>query len=245
MTISSATSGASIRYTTDGSTPTATTGTLYSGAFALGSGGTIKAIAYKSGMSDSSVSTSGTYVTLSALDIGSPTPAGSTSLSSGTWTVAGGGSDIWGTSDKFHYAYTAVNGDTTIIAKVDSVQNTNGWAKAGVMMRDGTAANAKHVMVVITPSSGVSMQYRTSAGGSSSSKGNSTVTAPRWVKLVRSGNSFTGFYSSDGVTWTRIGGNNFSVTNTLSTPVAGLCVTSHSQGTLCTATMSNVSITNP
>ncbi len=55
ITISTTTSGASIRYTTDGSTPTETAGTLYSGTVTLGATETLKAIAYKSGMTDSSV----------------------------------------------------------------------------------------------------------------------------------------------------------------------------------------------
>jgi hypothetical protein len=60
VTISTTTSGASIRYTTDGSTPTSTTGTLYSGPITVSSTKTVKAIAYKSGMADSAV-TSATY----------------------------------------------------------------------------------------------------------------------------------------------------------------------------------------
>jgi hypothetical protein len=60
VTISSGTSGASIRYTLDGSTPTSTTGTVYSGAVTIASSATLKAIAYKSGNTDSTV-TSGTY----------------------------------------------------------------------------------------------------------------------------------------------------------------------------------------
>ena len=55
VTISSTTSGASIRYTTDGSTPSDTIGTVYSGPFSIGVSETIKAIAYESGWSDSTV----------------------------------------------------------------------------------------------------------------------------------------------------------------------------------------------
>jgi|GEM_PF-2316933 len=61
VTITSATGGASIRYTTDGSTPSETAGTLYSGPVSIGSTATLKAIAFESGMSDSTV-TSGSYV---------------------------------------------------------------------------------------------------------------------------------------------------------------------------------------
>lgn len=62
VALSTATAGASIRFTTDGSTPSATVGTVYSAPIAVGAGTTtIKSIAYKSGMADSAVA-SGTYV---------------------------------------------------------------------------------------------------------------------------------------------------------------------------------------
>jgi hypothetical protein len=60
VTISSTTPGASIRYTTNGSTPSETAGTLYSGPITVASATTINAIAYESGMIDSAVS-SATY----------------------------------------------------------------------------------------------------------------------------------------------------------------------------------------
>ncbi len=55
--VSTSTPGASIRYTTDGSTPSETAGTLYNSAFAVSASETVKAIAYKSGMTDSAVVT--------------------------------------------------------------------------------------------------------------------------------------------------------------------------------------------
>jgi uncharacterized repeat protein (TIGR03803 family) len=55
VTITSATTGASIRYTTDGSTPTETAGTLYSGPVNISSTTTLSAIAFKSGLADSAV----------------------------------------------------------------------------------------------------------------------------------------------------------------------------------------------
>jgi uncharacterized protein (DUF1800 family) len=60
ITLITTTPGAQIRYTTDGSTPTAGTGTLYSGPFTLTSTATLKAIAYKTGLANSPV-TQGTY----------------------------------------------------------------------------------------------------------------------------------------------------------------------------------------
>ena len=60
VVMTSAETGAFIRYTTDGSTPTSSTGTLYSGPVPVTSTTTLKAIGFKTGMADSSV-TSGTY----------------------------------------------------------------------------------------------------------------------------------------------------------------------------------------
>ena len=51
-------STANIMYTTDGSTPTASHGTRYSATITVSSNMTLKAIAYKSGMNDSLVSSS-------------------------------------------------------------------------------------------------------------------------------------------------------------------------------------------
>ncbi|MBK1809690.1 discoidin domain-containing protein [Clostridium sp. YIM B02505] len=58
VNISNSTSGSSIRYTTDGSTPSATNGTIYTGAFTVSKTTTVKAIAYKSGMTDSDIASS-------------------------------------------------------------------------------------------------------------------------------------------------------------------------------------------
>lgn len=55
ISLTTSTAGAQIRYTVDGSEPTSTTGTLYSGPFLLPATATVKAIAYKTGLTDSPV----------------------------------------------------------------------------------------------------------------------------------------------------------------------------------------------
>src|SRR5579859_5679925 len=225
VTISTTTSGASIRYTTDGSTPSETNGTLYSGPVTISSTTTLNAIAYESGMVDSSVS-SATY-TITGLpsgwtdsDIGSPSLAGSATFSNNIFTVNGSGADIYGTSDQFNYAYVSVSGDQTVTARVASQQNTNGWAKSGVMIRETTAANAVYVGIYVTPSNGVDMQYRSATGVSATDLARASgIVAPYWVRLVRSGNTFTGYRSADGATWTQVG--SISVTMA-SNAIAGL-----------------------
>lgn len=84
VTIASSTTGSSIRYTLDGSTPTATTGAIYAGPVSIGNGSTtLKAIAYASGATDSTV-TSATYSITTAT---TSTTTASTGTSS-TTTIA-------------------------------------------------------------------------------------------------------------------------------------------------------------
>ncbi|MDX2110512.1 MAG: chitobiase/beta-hexosaminidase C-terminal domain-containing protein [Verrucomicrobiota bacterium] len=178
-------------------------------------------------------------------DIGAVAAAGSTTISpdGNTFTAIGSGADIWGTADEFHFCrlQNGASGDSEIVARVASIQNTNGWAKAGVMIRENTTAGARQVSMIISPSNGVSFQRRTTAGGTSASTTTAAITAPRWVKLVRTGNSFTGFYSSDGVAWVQVGS---AVTIAMGTATEiGLCVTSHADGTLCQTILENVSVT--
>src|SRR4051794_14803934 len=60
-------------------------------------------------------------------DIGTPAVAGSSSYNSGKFTIQAAGSDIWGNTDQFHFVYQQITGDTTIIARVDSVTKANPW----------------------------------------------------------------------------------------------------------------------
>ena len=73
VAITSATSGASIRYTTNGSTPSETAGTPYSGPVTVSSTETINAIAYETGMSDSVVAAASYTINLPAVSAISPT----------------------------------------------------------------------------------------------------------------------------------------------------------------------------
>jgi regulation of enolase protein 1 (concanavalin A-like superfamily) len=172
-------------------------------------------------------------------NIGSVGIAGSASHSNGTWTVAGSGADIWGTSDQFRFVYRTLSGNGTITARVVTQTNSNAWAKAGVMIRESLAANSRHAMTIVTPSNGRRMQYRSSTGGSSTDVNGGTGGVPVWVRLVRSGNTFSSYRSADGVTWTLIRSQSI----TMGTNVyIGLAVTSHTNSALSTATFTNVTV---
>ncbi len=180
-------------------------------------------------------------------DIGAVAAAGSGSESGGVVTLTGSGADIWDRADEFRFRHQTLNADGEIVARVASLQNTNGWAKAGVMIRETLATGSRHVFMCLSATNGSSLQQRAIAGGNSTAVSGPWVGAPHWVKLVRSGSTITGYTSANGTTWAQVG----TVTMSFSSSVqVGLAVTSHNDGTLCTATLDNVVVstsgtTNP
>ena len=170
-------------------------------------------------------------------DIGAVGVPGGASFSNGVFAVTGAGADIWGTIDALRYAAVPVTGNGTIIARVAAVAGIDPWSKAGVMIRASLAANAVNALMAVTPGNGVTWQTRSSTGGTTVNTATGGLTAPYWVKIVRSGSTITGYSSPDGVTWSQRG----TATLTLaSTVYVGLAVTSHNSATLCPATFDTV-----
>ena len=113
-------------------------------------------------------------------------------------------------------------------------------AEAGIMIRESLAANAKMVGIFLTPTNGVRVLSRATTNADIVKQEVKNITAPHWVKLVRSGDTFTGYESYDGVKWTQVGK---SVTVAMATPCyVGLAVCSHKPGVLNTAKFDNVSV---
>ena len=164
---------------------------------------------------------------------------GFTEAPAGTYTLTAEGADIWGASDQFHFAWQELTGAGSIIARVESVQDTDPWAKAGVMIRNSLEPDAVHAMVAVTPGNGVWFGRRTSAGNTSDSDSQAGLTAPYWVKLERTiGGLVRAYYSPDGSSWTQLGP---SIPINMNIPMyIGLAVTSHNSGVACEARFSNV-----
>ena len=173
-------------------------------------------------------------------DIGSVSIAGSASYSSGTFTITASGADIFGTADAFHYVYQPMTGDGTIVARVNTVQQADVWSKAGVMIRESLAANSANAALLVSAANGVVLQWRSATAGASQYVSGSLSAPPRWVKLVRSGNTFTAYESADGSTWTTVGSTTIGMS--ASTIYVGLAVTSHSTSASTTATIDNVAV---
>jgi len=174
-------------------------------------------------------------------DIGAPAVAGSAQYSNGTFTLDGAGADIWGTSDQFRYVYQQFTGDIDIRAHVVSLENTQQWAKGGLMLRETLAANAAHTSLVVTAANGTLFFQRATTGDVTSGPPAGGAGAPLWVRLERHGTVVTGSSSPDGATWTVVS------TSTMAAPTMylGLIVTSHDATQLATGVFDSVSINAP
>lgn len=173
-------------------------------------------------------------------DIGNVGIAGSASSINDTFTLQGSGSDIWGNEDGCIFVSLTLGGDCVITARLVSMSNTDYWAKAGLMLRESNSPGAKNVSLLVTPEGGgTRLQRRNSVGGSTSDHQLSGSNAPLWLRIARSGSTFTGWQSNDGATWT----NSHAVTVAMNSEVlVGLAVTSHNNGALNTAIFDNVSL---
>ncbi|MEJ2705666.1 MAG: hypothetical protein P8Z79_24785, partial [Sedimentisphaerales bacterium] len=183
--------------------------------------------------------------TLSLWFRGYPASVGSfVEAPAGTYTMTGSGADIWGTADQFHYAFKTLSGAGSITAQVRSIQNTNDWAKAGVMIRETLDAGSKHAFACVTPANGVAFQGRLDTDGASFSTNQTGLTAPYWVKLERDvAGNFTVSHSADGTTWgpiTAAAPRNIAMNSQV---YIGLAATSHDAAATCQAVFTNVTMT--
>jgi phospholipase/lecithinase/hemolysin len=178
-----------------------------------------------------------------SLDIGEVGQTGSTYYTSNqVFIVSGSGSDIWDVADAFEFAYQPFSGDGSIIAKVTSIDNTDGYAKAGLMLRETLDPGAANVLAYLTPSSGTGFQNRLSTNDFSAFTFGNSAAAPYWFKLERLGTNFNGYGSMDGTNWTALGSAAIQMGTNI---YAGLAVTSHNNLLLNTASFANVRVYHP
>ena len=167
----------------------------------------------------------------------------------GTYTMSASGVDIWDQADEFRYAWKQLSGAGSIVAQVLSVQNTDPWAKAGVMIRETLEPGSEFAFVCVTPGNGLRFQARLTTGASATSDTGvetpeqTAITAPYWVKIERdAAGNFNGYYSSDGVSWQTMAWNPQRISMPTNVYI-GLALTSHSSGVTSVAGFSNVQTT--
>jgi uncharacterized repeat protein (TIGR03806 family) len=173
-------------------------------------------------------------------DIGTHGSAGQASYLNGNFNLVAANDDIWGTADSILFASRPLTGDGQIIAHVASLQYTDPWAKAGVMFRADVSAGAKYAFMAVTGSGGSVFQWRPETGKASRNTDGPPLNIPHWMKLIRSGNIFTGYVSLDGHDWRRVDSMTFPMNKTIS---VGLGLSGHNISALNSTLFDNVTVT--
>ncbi|MBN1507896.1 MAG: DUF1080 domain-containing protein [Sedimentisphaerales bacterium] len=175
-------------------------------------------------------------------DVGKVSYAGSTRLDADaqTYAVTGGGANIWGTEDAFHYVWRELSGDAAMTMEVRwQGQGGNPHRKAGWMVRQNLDPGSAYADAVVHGNGLISLQYRKAANGPTEEI-QSPVSAPAAIRLERHGEVFTLSVSRDKGAFQPVG----SLSVALQDPVlAGLIVCSHDDSVTETAVFSNTGLT--
>jgi hypothetical protein len=162
----------------------------------------------------------------------------------GTFTMTAAGADVGGTSDQFHFAYKTLSGSGTIVARIDSIENTHPAARAGVMIRETLDPGSKHAFVCVMPENGVASRGRAEANTGGFNTTQAGISAPHWVRLERDvAGNFTASHSTNGTTWEPVEASLPTNISMAADVYIGLALTSHNASVACEAKFSNVTIT--
>lgn len=191
---------------------------------------------------------------LKSTDIGKPALQGKTILLNGGLEITAGGADIWGKKDEFRFAYFEHSGDFDLAARIESLTAANLYTKAGLMARENLMGSCRHIFFQVFPDNrarhnnngGYEFQYRSLNGGEmlaiypSDAEGSPEfpVNYPNsWIRLKRTGNEFTGFYSADGMNWKVYTTFKMEISKKI---FLGLAVTSHNVNEQATAVFKDI-----
>jgi TolB protein len=174
-------------------------------------------------------------------DIGETPKPGSVEFddAAGAYRVTGGGANMWGTSDAFHYVWKRVSGDVAISADVRFLgEGVDPHRKAVLVVRQNLEPGSVYADAALHGDGLTALQYRAEANGPTLEK-RSDVTAPAHLRLERRGNRFTLLAARAGEPLRAAE----PVGITLQDPVyIGLGVCSHNASVLETAVFSNVAL---
>jgi regulation of enolase protein 1 (concanavalin A-like superfamily) len=187
-------------------------------------------------------------------DIGNPEIAGASQIQDNSISITAGGADVWGTRDEFRLAYIEQTGDFDFAARIESLTDPHLYTKAGLMAREDLSDNSRHIYFQVFPNNnprnknngGYEFQYRKEKAGEMKAiypaKAEGTPEFPvnypnTWIRLKRTGNDFTGFYSADGKSWKPFTSFRMELAKKI---YLGLAVTSHNTRQSATAIFSNI-----
>ena len=120
----------------------------------------------------------------------------------GQITIEGGGRNIWGDVNEFHFTYATVTGPVRIVARVDHFDNVSPWSAGGLMVRSGLDTEATYGFAGSSGEHGLGLLWRTKRGEPGVSQHLEGLSdAMSWYRLDRVGDTITAFCSADGEEW--------------------------------------------
>ena len=155
-----------------------------------------------------------------AQDIGKPAVKGDAQIVTDGVDIKAGGEDIWMNSDQFHFVYKQIEGDFDFVARLESLERSHLYAKAGLMARENLTSGSRNVMFLAFPGNdkrnnnrgGYEFQYRLEKGKESKAiypsltdsvvQASFPVNYPNvWMRLKRTEAKFSAYTSADGINW--------------------------------------------
>jgi TolB protein len=158
--------------------------------------------------------------------------------SSGRYEVTGGGANMWGARDDFHFLWRKHSGDVRLGCAVEIITSGDPHQKAGLMIRETLEADSPYVDVVLHADGLVSLQYRETKGGETREI-QAPMTGPSFLLLQRQGEAFT--------FWVGAGKENLKESGSVSVKLAevayvGLAVCAHDKARHSTAVFTEVAL---
>ena len=176
-------------------------------------------------------------------DVGAVGKAGAVvyDAKAGTYTVTGGGENMWFATDAFHFAWRKASGDVTLAADIRFVgTGGNAHRKAALLIRQGLEPDAAYADAVVHGDGLVSIQYREERGGPTREI-QSRVKGPRRLRIEKEGDTVSLSVAAEGEPLGSAGGS-FKIR--FAEPfLVGLGVCAHDDAVSETAVFSDVEIT--
>jgi TolB protein len=160
-----------------------------------------------------------------------------------SYTVAGGGENMWSTTDAFHFVWKRMSGDVSLAADVSLIgTGGNAHRKACLIIRQSLDHDSAYADAALHGDGLTSLQYRDVKGGPTREI-QSNVAAPRRIQIEKQGEYVFMSIAREGEPLQSAGGS-FRIK--LSEPFyVGLGVCAHDNNALEKAVFSNVEITTP
>ncbi|MDB6035559.1 MAG: hypothetical protein JWM16_5897 [Verrucomicrobiales bacterium] len=146
---------------------------------------------------------------------------GSTTFSPDVISVVGFGTGIGARSDSFYFLHQSLQGDGQVVVRLDKWLEPTAGALAGVMMRDDLSDSSRDVFLGLSPQGRVLFQRRKTPNAKSWQLTN-PGSIPKWLHLVRQGDTISGWTSQNGDTWAFVWAARVHISDTI---IAGLAVT--------------------